>query len=157
MVKIWIYWCHPESSWFFHPCMFVLSHSVVSNSLQPHGLGLPGLLGPWDFPKNTGIGCYSLLQGIFPTPDQTWVPCIAGRFFAMWATREALVLYICVSVRVGKNSFIWLWFCFFFFWLFCKHIYFSYLLYFSSNKYSTSSSGKEFNVSSLFCFLEFEG
>ena len=26
------------------------------------------LLGPWDFPgKNTGVGCHSLLQGIFPT------------------------------------------------------------------------------------------
>ena len=26
------------------------------------------LFGPWDFPgKNTGVGCYVLLQGIFPT------------------------------------------------------------------------------------------
>ena len=25
------------------------------------------LLGPWDFPgRNTGIGCHTLLQGIFP-------------------------------------------------------------------------------------------
>ena len=41
----------------------VFSHSVVSNSLWPHGL-----LCPWDFPgKNTGVDCHFLLQGIFPT------------------------------------------------------------------------------------------
>ena len=42
--------------------------SVVSNSLQPHGLWPARLLCPWNFPgKNTGVGCHSLLQGIFPT------------------------------------------------------------------------------------------
>ena len=41
--------------------------SVVSDSLQPHGLQPARLLCPWDFPgKNTGVGCHSLLQGIFP-------------------------------------------------------------------------------------------
>ena len=33
--------------------------------------------------------CHSLLQGILPTLDQTRVSCIAGRFFTIWATREA--------------------------------------------------------------------
>ena len=38
-------------------------HSVVSNSLQPHGLQPTRLLRPWDFPgKNTGVGCHFLLQ-----------------------------------------------------------------------------------------------
>ena len=41
----------------------VLSLSVVSNSLQPHGSfcpqGFPG--------KNTGVGCHALLQGVFLT------------------------------------------------------------------------------------------
>ena len=42
--------------------------SVVSDSLQPHGLWPTRLLCPWDFPgKNTGVGCHFLLQGIFPT------------------------------------------------------------------------------------------
>ena len=31
--------------------------------------------------KSTGVGCHALLQGIFPTRDQTQVSCIAGRFF----------------------------------------------------------------------------
>ena len=44
------------------------SGSVVSDSLQPHGLQPTRLLCPWDFPgKNTRVGCHFLLQGIFPT------------------------------------------------------------------------------------------
>ena len=38
-------------------------YTDVSDSLQPHGLGAPRLLGPWDFPgKSTGVGCHFLLQ-----------------------------------------------------------------------------------------------
>ena len=38
------------------------SHSVVSDSLRPHGL-----YSPWNSPgQNTGMGRLSLLQGIFP-------------------------------------------------------------------------------------------
>ena len=54
-------------------CVCVLSHSVqlslsvMSNSLQPHGLQPTRLFCPWNFPgKNTGLGCHFLLQGIFP-------------------------------------------------------------------------------------------
>ena len=40
-----------------------VSRSVVSDSLQPHGL-----YSPWDSPgQNTGVGCLSLLQGFFLT------------------------------------------------------------------------------------------
>ena len=39
------------------------SHSVVSDSLRPHGLQPTRLLCPWDFPsKSTGVGCHCLLQ-----------------------------------------------------------------------------------------------
>ena len=39
------------------------SRSVVSDSLQPHGLQPTRLLRPWDSPgKNTGVGCHCLLQ-----------------------------------------------------------------------------------------------
>ena len=44
------------------------SHSVVSNSLWPHGLESGRLLHPRDFPgKNTGVGSHFLLHRIFPT------------------------------------------------------------------------------------------
>ena len=46
----------------------MLSHSVMSESLRPHGLQPTRLLCPWDFPgKNTGVGCHFLLQRIFLT------------------------------------------------------------------------------------------
>ena len=52
-------------------CLFraaPLNHSVVSDSLQPHGLQPARLFCPQDFPgKNTGVGSHCFLQGIFPT------------------------------------------------------------------------------------------
>ena len=46
--------------------MCVCSWSVVSESLQTHGLQSARFLCPWDFPgKNTGVCCHVLLQGIF--------------------------------------------------------------------------------------------
>ena len=45
-----------------------VSHSVLSDSLRPHGLYPARLLCPWNSPgKNTGVGNNSLLQGIFLT------------------------------------------------------------------------------------------
>ena len=45
-----------------------LSHSVVFLSLRPYELLHARLIGLWDFPdKNTGVGCHTLLQGIFLT------------------------------------------------------------------------------------------
>ena len=44
------------------------AHSVVSDSLQPHGPYPTRLLCPWNFPgKNIGVGCHFLLQKVFPT------------------------------------------------------------------------------------------
>ena len=55
-----------------------VSHSVVSDSLQPHGLKPPRLVCLWDSPgRNTGMGCYFLLQGIFLTQGSNLglLPC----------------------------------------------------------------------------------
>ena len=41
-------------------------------------------------PTNTGVGSLSLLQGNSQPRNETRVSCIAGRYFASWATREAL-------------------------------------------------------------------
>ena len=39
------------------------SRSVMSDSVQPHGLQPTRLLCPWDFPgKSTGVGCHCLLR-----------------------------------------------------------------------------------------------
>ena len=54
------------------------SYSVMSDSLRPHGLN-----SLWNSPgQDTGVGSFSLHQGIFPTQ----VSHIAGGFFASWAT-----------------------------------------------------------------------
>ena len=45
------------------------SHSVVSDSLQPHGL-----YSPWNSPgQNTGVGRLPLPQGIFPTQGSNYL------------------------------------------------------------------------------------
>ena len=44
-------------------CRCTVSHSVMSDTLQPHGLRLTRLFCPWDFPgKNTGADCHFLLH-----------------------------------------------------------------------------------------------
>ena len=41
-----------------------VSHSVMSDSLRPHGLQPASLLYPWNSPgKNAGVGCHFPLQG----------------------------------------------------------------------------------------------
>ena len=50
------------------PCL-MRACSVVSDSLQPHGLQMTKFLCPLDSPgKNTGVGCHFLLQGNLPNP-----------------------------------------------------------------------------------------
>ena len=46
----------------------VSSLSCVQLFCDPMDCSPPGFFCPWDSPgKSTGMGCYSLLQGIFPT------------------------------------------------------------------------------------------
>ena len=46
----------------------MLSHSVQSDSLRPHGLYPFRLLCPWNSSgKDSQVGCHSLLQGTFLT------------------------------------------------------------------------------------------
>ena len=69
-------------------------HSVISNSLQPHGLTPTRFLCPWNFPgKNTGVGCHFLLQGNLPHPgtESKFLasPALAGGFLNSRVTTEA--------------------------------------------------------------------
>ena len=64
----------------------LFSHSVVSDSLQPHGLYPARLPCPWGFPENNfGVACHVLPQGIFPAqglnPCLLQVSGIASEFF----------------------------------------------------------------------------
>ena len=75
----------PPTISFFH---LSVSCSVVSDSFWPRGLYPTGLLCPGNFPgKSTAVGCHFLLQGIFPTRDQTYISCI-GRGILYCLTHE---------------------------------------------------------------------
>ena len=77
------------------------SRSVVSNSLRPRGLYPTRLLHPRDsLGKNTGVGCHSLLQGIFPIQG-THVSCTGRQILYHWATREAHSLIILAYIKNG--------------------------------------------------------
>ena len=70
LVSIWVR-IQIHSFWIQNSCTFfsyVLSLSVISNSLWPMDCSLPGSSVHGDSPgKNTGVGCHALLQEIFPT------------------------------------------------------------------------------------------
>ena len=72
--------------------------SVVNDSLPGRGLQPARLLCLWDSPgKKTGAVVILFYRVSSQTRDRTWVSCIAGRFFTIWATRElgaALLKYI---------------------------------------------------------------
>ena len=68
-------------------CLVAQSCLILSN---PMDCSLPGSSVHGDSPgKNTRIGCHALLQGSSQPRDETWVSCIAGRLFTVWATRQA--------------------------------------------------------------------
>ena len=73
----------------------VLSCSIMSNSLQPHGLYPTRLLFPWNSPgKNTRAGCNFLFQGIFLTQGSNphlWHLLLCRQILYHWATWEAPV------------------------------------------------------------------
>ena len=62
---------------------------LSSDSLRPHGL-----YGPQNsLDQHTGVGGFSLLQGIFSSQGSNQVSHIAGGFFSSWATRN-IMLYL---------------------------------------------------------------
>ena len=81
---------YPKVCKYVRKCM--LSRSVVSGSLQPHGLQPASLPCPWDFPgKNTGVGCHSLFRGPRDWLNLGLLNYNSGGFFTVWATREPLI------------------------------------------------------------------
>ena len=70
--------------WLFSIYRWSSKKTSYLSKVTYYGLQPPRLLRPWDFPgKGTGVGSLSLLQGIFPIRDWTWVSLIAGRRFTL--------------------------------------------------------------------------
>ena len=80
----------------------------MSNSLRPHGLKPARLPCPWDFPgKNTGVGCHSLLQGIFQTQGLNLGLLHCSQILNHLTIREVPgphTLNVCVSHSVMSDS-----------------------------------------------------
>ena len=84
----------------------------MSVCLKSHGPSPVRLLCPWNSPRrNTGMGSHSLSRGSFPPRDWTWVSCIAGRLFTVWATREALIVNTSWNRPEGLTIRLWLGCC----------------------------------------------
>ena len=65
LLRSWLNWFGVGPCW---QVSWAVLCSVLSNSLRSHGLQPVRLPCPWDSPgKNTGLVCYFLFQGIFPT------------------------------------------------------------------------------------------
>ena len=75
-----------------------ISRSVMSDSSDPMDCSLC----PWNPPgKNTGVGSHFLLQGISQSRNQTHASRIVGRFFTVWATRQA---HIHIQIHIYYES-----------------------------------------------------
>ena len=77
-----------EQSWIFNTVptnkRWNQSRSVVSDSLQPHGL-----YSPWNsLGQNTSEGAFPFSRGSSQPRDRTLVSRIAGGFFTSWAIRH---------------------------------------------------------------------
>ena len=67
---------------------YVLSHSVVSDSLWLLGLSSLGSSVPEDSPgKNTEVGCHALVQGIFSTQGSNPGLLHCRQIFTIWTTK----------------------------------------------------------------------
>ena len=91
-------WCLGKMS--LRRCVCVcVSHSVMSNCLQPHGLYPDRLLCPWGFSwQEYWSGLPLPPQGDLPDPGiepmSFMSPALAGRFFTTSATWEAPLKYL---------------------------------------------------------------
>ena len=100
----------------------VLICPVVSDFLRLHGLQSIRLLCPWDSPgKNPGVGCHSLLQGMFLTRGLNLglLPCrqilyrlshqgSKSSVFLRWR-RGGLLLYVPFQIRLSREG---VWRCY---------------------------------------------
>ena len=104
----------------FHPChlffpffLFMLSHSVVSDSLQPYGLYSPPVSSVHGISqaKILGVNCHFCPRGSSPPRDQSSISCLAVQFLSCvwffatpWTAAHQASLFITNST-VQKHQF----------------------------------------------------
>ena len=80
------------SYWPVCPLLLFFLHLTGSVSCSPPGSSVHGILQA----RILEWVAMSFSRGYSWPRDWTWVPCIAGRFFTVWATRELLPCLLCV-------------------------------------------------------------
>ena len=99
-IKVNRKWQMPSHVW-----LFAIPRTVAYQA--PLSMDFPG--------KNTGVGWYFLLQGIFLTQDQTWVCCTVGRFFTSLYQGSSTISLVIRKMLVKTISYhffflsAWLW------------------------------------------------
>ena len=92
--------------WISPQARCVLSRSVISDSLRPHGLQPARLLCPWDSPgKNTGVGCHFLLQGTFLTQGSNPRLLQFLHWQILYHIWEVHVTYMLFFLKIGQSVF----------------------------------------------------
>ena len=86
-----------ESSLHNHVQLFVTLRTVAC---------LTPLFMEFSRPGSTGVGCHSLLQGIFLTQGLNMGSCTTGEFFTNWATRETIHLAP-LSIPMQNSTILW--------------------------------------------------
>ena len=83
------------------------SHSVVSDSWQPHGLQPTRLLRPLDFPaKSTGVGCICLLFSFTNSKYLLIDSFTVTHIFLHSFVIHNFFFYLCIKLNL-KNLFFW--------------------------------------------------
>ena len=92
LTEVYITNCHSWKNYLMLESESV-SHSFMSNSLQPHELWPARLFRPWNSPgKKTEVVAIPFSRGSSWPRDGTWVFCLAGRFFTIWAARYITII-----------------------------------------------------------------
>ena len=85
-----------------------VSLSVISDSLQPHGLQPTRLLCPWNsLGKNTKVGSHSLFQGNLPDPGiKPWSPALQADSLSSEPPEKTLCqfFYLCPTLCNPMDS-----------------------------------------------------
>ena len=83
----------------------MLGRSVISNSLQPHGLWPARLLCPWNSPgQKTGVGSCFLLQGIFLTKESNSGPLPCRQILYQWSHQGSPKILEWVAYPFSRGS-----------------------------------------------------
>jgi len=83
------------------------NHSVVSDSVWPHGLPPTRLLHPWDFPgKSTGVGCHCLLQPKWLQSRKTELVILSPYMHTQTDCHDWMVFCFHYS---GQRGCFWIW------------------------------------------------